>query len=108
MLLAGKVGYVLKCRCYCELARGVISGPRGGGGHADAENEIGGGVGVLVTRFRGRTAVEHMPSSSAFSVVSHGRHDLDLCGGPVAHTDSMAAGRVESALEGVGRGRGSR
>ncbi len=49
-------------------------------------------MGVLVTRFRGRTAVEHMPSFSAFSVVSHGRHDLDLCGGPVAHTDSVGRG----------------
>jgi len=47
---------------------------------------------VLVTRFRGRTAVEHMPSFSAFSVVSHGRHDLDLCGGPVAHMDSVGRG----------------
>jgi hypothetical protein len=52
---------------------------------------------VLVTRFRGRTAVEHMPSSSAFSVVSHGRHDLDLSLAvptPVAHTDSVAAGHA--------------
>lgn len=45
----------------------------------------------------------NMPSFSAFSVVSHGRHDLYLCGGPVAHTDSVAASSevVESALEGV-------
>jgi len=90
MLLAGKVGYVLKCRCSCELARGVISGPRGGGGHADAENEIGGGVGVLVTRFRGRTAVEHAVFQcvrcAVWSLTVVTSHDLDLCGGPVAHT----------------------
>jgi len=39
----------------------------------------------------------NMPSFSVRSVccvVSHGRHDLDLCGGPVAHTDSVAAGHA--------------
>jgi len=101
MLLAGKVGYVLKCRCSCELARGVISGLRGGGGHADAENEIGGGVGVLVTRFRGRTAVEHMPSFSAFGVLCGLSRSSRLTTWtsvavpwPTQHTDSVAAGHA--------------